>query len=77
MENRDKSSSMHLWQKNSNISLKKKRQWAIIIQYNYSFGFHKKLKKKKKKKSPATNLLPVAAEKYYSEILVKLGQIVK
>lgn len=34
-------------------------------------------KKKKKPKSPATNLLPVAAEKYYSEILVKLGQIVK
>lgn len=26
-----------------NISLKKKRQWAIIIHFNCSFGFHKEL----------------------------------
>lgn len=44
MENGDKGSSMHLWQENSQHFIKKKRQWAIIIQFNYSFEFHKELK---------------------------------
>lgn len=63
MESEDKASSSNLCQENSKhfIFLKKK-----TVGNNYSFGFHKELKKHMR--SPATDLLPVAAEKYYSGI---------
>lgn len=38
----DKGCSMHLWQKWLHFTFEK-WQWAIIIQFNYSFEFHIKL----------------------------------